>query len=127
MTKNGIDSRATIPDLLKGKFEDDFHMNYVTEAAYDRNLKVINIIEKSPIGDIPIIDVVEKDIELFLVSVTNYANNTIAKIYLQLKTAYKIATGDGLVEKNLMNSRKLQKRPKSNKPDKVVKGFTVEE
>ena len=125
--KRGVDLRATIPDLLKSKFKHDFNMNYVTEAAYDRNMMVTRVIEKSPLGEIPIVDIEEKDIEKFLMSITNYANNSIEKIYLQLKTAYKIATEDGIVEKNLMNCRKLHRRPKSAKPDIIVKGFTVEE
>ena len=125
--KSGVDLRATIPDLLRGKFDHDFNMNHVTEAAYDRNMMVTRIIEKSPLGEIPIVDIEEKDLEKFLMSITNYANNSIEKIYYQLKTAYRIALEDKIIEKNLMDSRKLQRRPKSVKPDKIVKGFTVEE
>lgn len=127
LRENGIDIGVTIPDLLRSKYEDDFNMNYVTEAAYDRNLHVTNIIEKSPLGVIPIIKVTERDLELFLMSITHYANNTIAKIFFQLRTAYMIATEDRIVEKNLMNSRRLKRRPKSTKPDKIVKALTLEE
>ena len=48
-------------------------------------------------------------------------------IHQQLKLAYVIALEDGIVGKNLMNSRKLSKRPKSSKKDRIVKGFTEEE
>lgn len=127
LLNNDIDCNITIPDILKEKFKYDFNMNYVTEAAYDRNLHVVSIIESGRIGDTPIIYITERDLEMFLKSITHYANNTISKVYQQLKTAYNIAVEDGIVRKNLMNSRKLQRRPKSTKPDKVVKGFTEEE
>ena len=122
-----IDCSLTIPDILKTKYEYDFSMNYITEAAYDRSLQNIRIIEKSRIGKMPIINVSERDLEIFLKSLTSYANNTISKVYQQLKMAYRIAVEDDLVAKNLMNSRKLERMPKSVKPDKVVKGLTEEE
>ena len=127
MESNGIECRLTIPDILKRKYEYDFSMNYVTEAAYDRNLHNVRIIEESRIGDKPIINVTERDLEIFFKTLTSYANNTISKVYQQLKLAYEIAIEEDIVGKNLMNSRKLQRRPKSRKPDKVVKGFTEEE
>ena len=122
-----IDCSLTIPDILREKFEYDYSMNYVSEAAYDRNLHVVKIIEKSSIGNKPIINVSERDLEMFLKSITPYANNTISKIYQRLKLAYNIAVEDDIVAKNLMNARKLQRRPKSIKPDREVKGFTEEE
>jgi len=127
MENEGIECGLTIPDILKRKYEYDFSMNYVTEAAYDRNLHNVRIIEESRIGDKPIINVTERDLEIFFKTLTSYANNTISKVYQQLKLAYEIAIEEDIVGKNLMNSRKLQRRPKSRKPDKVVKGFTEEE
>ena len=124
---NGIDYRLTIPDILKAKYKHDFSMNYFSEAAYDRNLKTVAIIERSEIGKTPIIQITENQLEQFLKTITKYANRTIAKIYMNLKTAYIIAVDDGIVKKNIMNSRKLQRKPKSVKKDKEVKGFTEEE
>lgn len=122
-----IDCSLTIPDILRSKFEYDYSMNYITEAAYDRSLQNIKIIENSRIGNKPIINVSERDLEIFMKSLTSYANNTISKVYQQLRMAYRIAVEDDIVEKNLMNSRRLERMPKSVKPDKIVKGFTEEE
>ena len=117
----------TIPDILKEKYTDDYEMNYVSEAAYDRNLATLKRIENHPIGSIPIININERQLESFIKSLTHYSNSVISKIHQQLKLAYAIALEDGIVGKNLMNSRKLSKRPKSSKKDRVVKGFTEEE
>ena len=43
------------------------------------------------------------------------------------KLAYNLAIEEDLVGKNLMLTRRLAKRPKSNKRDKVVKGLTEDE
>lgn len=127
LKNGGVDSTVTIPDILKTKFEYDFYMNHVTEAAYNRNLQTVKIIEQSRIGDVPIISITEDQMEKFLKTITKYANRTIAKVFQDLKLAYNIAVEDNIVSKNLMNTRNLQRRPKSIKPDKVVKGFTEAE
>ena len=121
------DTKITIPEILRQKYEDDLHMNYVGEAAYDRNIQSLKRIEKSKIGNIPIIFVTEQQILLFLKSLTHYSNSVISKTHQQLKLAYNIAIEDDIVGKNLMNSRKLKRCPKSVKKDKEVKGFTEEE
>ena len=127
MRNKGIDCDKTIPDLLKEKFREDYECNYVSEAGYDRNLATLKRIEDNPIGAIPIIYITEKQLELFMRYMTRYSNSVIAKTHQQLKLAFDLAIEEDIVGKNLMNSRKLKKRPKSSKPDKVVKGLTEEE
>ena len=127
MVAQGIECGKTIPDILKERYKEDLADNYITEAAYDRSIQNIRIIEKSRIGKKPIINVTERDLELFFRSLTSYANTTIGKVYYQVKAAYTIAVEEAIVGKNLMNSRKFKRRVKSVKPDKKVKGFTREE
>ncbi len=86
----------------------------------------LGIIERSLIGDIPIIEVTERQLEFFLCSITNYSNSVIGKVYQQLRVAFMIAADKRIVSNNLMLSRNLR-CPKSDKKDKKVSAFTEEE
>ena len=68
MLNEGIDCTVTIPDLLKRKYKDDFEMNFVSEAGYDRNLATLKRIEDSAIGSMPIINITERQLEAFMKS-----------------------------------------------------------
>lgn len=122
----GIDIDATIPDILRRKYEDDYAMNYIGEQGYARNLDNLMVIEKSGLGKLPIVDITELQMNLFLRSLTRYSESVIKKIYQQVKAAYRIAEDKNIVENNLMESTTIR-RPKSSKKEKVVKGFTQEE
>ena len=127
MKVQGIECSKTIVDLLKERYTNDFKDNYITEAALDRNLHTIKIIEDSRIGKKPILHVTEHDLEVFFRSLTKYANSTIGKLYYQVKAGYTLAIEEGIVGQNLMNARKFKRRVKSIKPDKKVVGFTKDE
>ena len=122
----GIDIDATIPDILRRKYEDDYAMNYIGEQGYARNLDNLMVIEKSGLGKLPIVDITELQMNLFLRSLTRYSESVIKKIYQQVKAAYRIAEDKNIVENNLMESTTIR-RPRSSKKEKVVKGFTQEE
>ncbi len=122
----GIDIEATIPDILRRKYEDDYAMNYIGEQGYARNLDNLMVIEKSGLGKLPIVDITELQMNLFLRSLTRYSESVIKKIYQQVKAAYRIAEDKNIVENNLMESTTIR-RPRSSKKEKVVKGFTQEE
>ena len=127
LERRGVDCSTTLTDILRKRFADDFADNYITEAAYDRNLQNVKIIEKSKLGEKPIIYVTERDLELFFRSITKYANSTIDKLYHCVKSGFAIAVEEGMVGKNLMNSRTFKRKVKSVKPDKKVRGFTRDE
>ena len=122
----GIDIDATIPDIKRRKYEDDYAMNYIGEQGYARNLDNLMVIEKSGLGKLPIVDITELQMNLFLRSLTRYSESVIKKIYQQVKAAYRIAKDKNIVENNLMESTTIR-RPRSSKKEKVVKGFTQEE
>ena len=124
--KLGIDVNATIPDIVKEKCKSDFEKNFVHEQGYSRNLYTISLIEKSYIGKIPIADITEHQIDLYLRSLTDYSNSIITKVFRHIKLAYKEAYNKGIIEKNLMELSNIR-CPKSNKKDKKVTGLTREE
>ena len=113
----GIDIEATIPDILRRKYEDDYAMNYIGEQGYARNLDNLMVIEKSGLGKLPIVDITELQMNLFLRSLTRYSESVIKKIYQQVKAAYRIAEDKNIVENNLMKSTTIR-RPRSSKRKK---------
>ena len=126
MRRQGIDTWATVPDILYERHRIDYEMNYVNEQGYGRNLDTVKRIEKSVIGRVPISEIDEKQIELFLKQLTKYSNSVISKVYRQVRLAFQIATEKGMIRKNIMLSRDLR-CPRSQKEDIKVKGLTVEE
>lgn len=122
----GIDLDATIPDILHEKVENDYKKNFTGEQGYDRNLQTIAIIERSIIGHIPIRDVKERHIEIFLQNITSYSNNVIRKIYSMVRLAFKMAQERKVISHNFFTKREFR-CPNSDKPDKVVRALTEDE
>lgn len=120
----GLDT--TIPDILYWKAENDFAKNYTGEQGYDRKLRTIRIIEKSPIGWMPIASIRPEHVDAFMRSITHYANTVIQKIHAMIKTAFRIAFDCRIIDVNFM-TRDDMRCPKSDKPDKKVRGFTEKE
>ena len=66
----GIDLDVTIPELLRKKYEDDYAMNFVGEQGYARNLGGVALFERTGIGKLPVADITETQIKVFLRSIT---------------------------------------------------------
>lgn len=124
--QGGIDINASIADILKARYLMDYEMNYMSEAGYGRNLESLKIIERSAIGTVPVNQLEKRHIEGFLKTITGYSNSVIEKVYQQMRLAFDIAHDKGIITKNIMQSRDMR-RPKSDKPDKKVRGLTMEE
>lgn len=122
----GFDMDVTIPEIVRARYESDLMKNYVGEQGYCRNIGTLRIIEKSPIGYIPIAELTELHIDLFFNSITRYSNNTIGKVYRQIRLAFRIAVDKKIIDHNIMLSGNLR-CPKSDKPDRKVRGLTEKE
>ena len=46
--------------------EDDYKKNYLSEAGYGRNLDSLKILEKSPLGNVPIRTIERRHIDAYL-------------------------------------------------------------
>ena len=122
----GMDPDITIPGILYRKAKSDYEKNYIREQGYGRTLGTIRIIEKSGIGTMPIAQVTGAHLEAFLCSITHYSNSMINKFYTMLRSAYRMAMMEGIIKTNYMEMRDLR-CPRSDKPDKKVRGLTEEE
>ena len=120
-------SDCTIVELLKEQIEYDYKIGEIKEAAYVRQLYTVKIIDKSSIGNIPIVKLTEAKINEFLLSLKNeYSNSVISKVYSSISRAYRIAISKRLLTYNLMDSPFI-KKPKSDRQDKKVYAFTCDE
>ena len=124
--KLGVFVEATIPDLVRAKYEIDLANNYVHEQGYSRNMYTISIIENSAIGDVPISALTESHIELFLRSLTHYSNSVIVKVYRQVRLGFKEAYEKKIIDYDFMASGKIR-CPKSNKKDKKITSLSQSE
>ncbi len=123
---NSLNKASTIVEILKEKYKADYDKNFLSEAGYGRNLDSLKILEKSPLGKVPITAIEKRHIELYSTKITHYSNSTIEKIFIQLKLAFDIAVDEGIVSYNPMLSHSIRK-PKSRKPDRKVTALTPEE
>ena len=119
--------KMTIPELLRKTYEFDFECNRFLDSSYNRKLYTVGIFEKSNLANIPIEEITKDDLNRFLASITNYSNSTIAKIYVCLKESFVLAKLDGIIDENPFDNIRAFRLPKSNKPDKKVSAFTVDE
>ena len=124
--REGFSVDSTITDIARHKVETDYKKNFTGEQGYCRNQHTLQVIERSNIGHIPVSEIEEKHLDLFLQSITRYSNTMISKIYSMVRSAFTIAFDSRLVEKNYMLSPNLR-CPKSDRDDKKVRGLTEEE
>lgn len=122
--EEGMD--VTIPDLVKYVCNLRLERNFMSRQGYERNIATLRIIEDNIIGRLPIKIVKKKQLDNFLNSITHYSNSMIQKIFGMLRQAYDIAVEEGIITLNLMRSPSMM-CPKSDKPVKVVRGYTEEE
>ena len=64
--REGLDLRMTIPRIARMKADKNFADNFIQEQTYRRCLETIKIIEKTPLGNVPIVDVTARMVESFL-------------------------------------------------------------
>lgn len=124
--RRGLDLGDTLVTILEKRYRLDYEMNYIGESTYNRDLTLIQVLEKSFIGNIPVVELTKDQVLAYLVSLTNYSGSVILKLYRQVKLAYRIAYENKLVDYNFMNDRDMR-CPRSSKPTKKVKALTVEE
>lgn len=124
--RNGVERMATIPQILRRRYELDYKNGYTQEPGYYRNVASLKKIENSAIGKKPIAKITLLDIQDFLGTLKTYSNSVISKTYSQLKLAYGEAIIAEIVTKNLMLSSQIR-CPKSAIPDKRIPALTIEE
>lgn len=117
---NGIPLNLLMRSILQRKLD----MNLISENQYARVLKTINLLEKNPLLSEKIEDITSDEIQEYVNSLKNYSNSYIRKLMEQFNQAYKYAMNKGYITKNPMVD---VIKPRSTKPDRVIRAMTIEE
>lgn len=118
----------TIQDILRQSIEYQYATNELSDASYHRKKETLKIIERHNFAVHKTVDEVSAaDISDFFISITNYSNSVISKVYGLLNFAFKQAVYKGYINCNPLDNKQQFKRPQSNKQDKKVVAFTLSE
>lgn len=116
-------NNITIYELGKQIIDNKLKRNLIIPNTYRTSFEVLQIIKKE-IGDIKIQKVTSLDLQKFIDSLTSYSNNYLNKIFQHLGSIFVEATKQDYIIKNPM--LKVEKS-KSQKIDKKIEAFTIEE
>ena len=118
--KNSITIGQLGEDIIQQKFES----NNIKETTYGRLLGTFEHIKQSNLYNLKIQNVTPKELQEFMNTKKKYANSHIDKIYELLGSIFKEAINRDYIYKNPL-TRVL--KPKSEKVDKKIEAFTLEE
>ena len=116
----------TIPELLIPDAERDLKMNHIGPQGYRSRMSIIDIISKNVIGMIPIPRITARQIDDFLMSVSDYSSGKIRCFYSMLNNAFAEAETLGIVDANIMKSTEVR-CPKSSQAPGKIRSFTESE
>ena len=117
----------TLEKIITDQIEEEFAFNQIKASSYERKQHAAKIIYKSDIAQKPIKEISEDELKEFLISITDYSNSVISKVYLLLKKAYTKAVWYKIISYSPFDKDFGIKKPKSKKQDKKVTALTVDE
>lgn len=120
-------SNILFKDLMKEFIDSGYKLNKLSETSYARKLNTYNQICSHYMAEMEIQKITENDVKDFLYYITKYSNSVIGKIYGIVNNTFKRAVRKKVISYNFLDDKIEFCKPKSNKSDKVVHGFTIEE
>ncbi len=120
-------SKIIFKDITKEFIEKEYSFNKLSDNSYLRKINTYNQICKHYMADMEIQKITENDLKDFLSYITKYSNSVIGKIYGVVNNTFKIAVKKNIIKYNFLDDKFEFCKPKSSKPDKKIKGFTIEE
>ena len=118
--KNSI----TIVELGQQILDIKLKTNVITENSYSSSINHLNKIKNSFLGNMEIQKTTYLDIQNFYTTITDLSNSYIEKINILLNTIFKEAIKREIINKNPMINVIV---PKSNKKNKQVEAFSIEQ
>lgn len=118
--KNSI----TIVELGQQILDIKLKTNVITENSYSSSINHLNKIKNSFLGNMEIQKTTYLDIQNFYTTITDLSNSYIEKINILLNTIFKEAIKREIINKNPMINVIV---PKSNKQNKQVEAFSIEQ
>ncbi len=127
-TNSYIDkSNILLKDLIKQIIDDGYNLNKLNDNSYNRKLSTYKQICAHYIADMEIQKITEENVKDFLIYITKYSNSVISKIYGLMNNAFKRAIRKNIIKYNFLDDKFEFSKPTSNKKDKTIHGFTIEE
>lgn len=120
-------STITFKRITKEFIDMGYNFNKLSDSSYSRKLNTYNQICGHYLADMELQKISEKDVKDFLVYITKYSNSVIGKIYGLVNNTFKIAVRRNIIKYNFLEDKIEFCKPTSNKRDKKVHGFTLEE
>jgi len=120
-------SVITFESLAKTMINREFELNKIGGNTYRRKLETLKRICKHHLGTTPLQSLKDNDIYDFLISIKDYSNSTIRKMYQMLNVTFNRAKKLKIIKENPLNDTDEFPRPNSNKLDKKVEAFKLSE
>lgn len=120
-------NKIIFKDLTKQFINDGYNLNKLSDSSYVRKINTYNQICSHYMADMEIQKITEDDVKDFLMYITKYSNSVIGKIYGVVNNTFKRAVRKNIIKYNFLDDKIEFCKPLSNRKDKNVKGFTVDE
>ena len=120
-------SLVTVSSILDLILEEQEKSNLVTENTLARNKQTAKVIKNMYIANMPIQKVSAVDINKCLLETVNYSNSYIEKIHMTISSIFNKAMLLNIINMNPFLIKGNIIKPRSEKPDKKVDAFTIEE
>lgn len=120
-------SKVKFKDLTKEFIDNGYKLNQLSDSSYVRKLNTYNQICTHYMADMEIQKISEDDLKDFLIYITKYSNSVIGKIYGVVNNNFKRAVRKNIIKCNFLDDKMEFCKPKSNRKDKNIHGFTIDE
>lgn len=120
-------STVTMYQLGRDYIDELYKLNRIIDCTYLRKLNILHQIDGHYIARKEIQKITGSDVKDFLFYLTKYSNTTIGKGYGLANTIFKIAVKKNIVKYNFFEDNFEYPKPKSVKPNKKIKAFTVQD
>lgn len=114
-------------ELVNQLIEEQYKANKISPSAYLRKKESAKIISKMKIANVPIQKIEINDVNSSLLTITDYSDSVISKVYGLLKNTLNKAVLLKITSNNLFTLDNAIIKPKSQKDTKKIEAFTVEE
>ncbi len=125
--KNIVKSDYTLMDIINRLNNDDLNANLISENTYIRRKNTAKIIEKFLISNKKINEITAEEINKDLLTIKNYSNSIIEKVYNILNKAFNYALLKQMIPQNYFLIKGYITKPKSTKQNKKIDALTIEE
>ncbi len=128
--KNGFfvnKSEVTLHDIISSLITEKLSSNKIKEATYLRSCETLRIIDTTNISFKSIQKIEPYEINNSLLSLTNYSDSVISKVFGMIKQGFNKALLNNIITNSPFNITGLIIKPKSNKDTKEIESLTIEE